>query len=99
MWKQVVLLVVVVFLTLGQSMESDPPDNINRPPYEMVFVNNVQTVFNEWKSTLSDDENPNDAWTDDEILENPNAAMQFVYHRFKDFGWSANVYIIEIDVY
>eukprot|EP01083_Nonionella_stella_P025352 69817_1 len=80
MWKQVGLLVVMVFLTLGQSMESDPPDNINRSPADLLLINGIRTIFTEWQSTALI------VWSDDEILKEPKRAMQFVLDRFSKFG-------------
>eukprot|EP01083_Nonionella_stella_P182472 656708_1 len=80
MWKQIGLL-VVVFLTLGQAMESGRPDNINRTADELELKNKIQTIFTEWQSARQN------AWPDDEILEYPKQAMNFVARRFDgEFG-------------
>eukprot|EP01083_Nonionella_stella_P297885 1011358_1 len=99
MWKQIGLL-VVVYLTLGQSMDSGSPefssdsDNIDRTG-ELYLINEVQTTFTKWQQSK-----PLIGWPDDKIVKHQRDAMNHVFDRFSDFGGTAfGDFILLIDDY
>eukprot|EP01083_Nonionella_stella_P297883 1011352_1 len=100
MWKQIGLL-VVVYLTLGQSMDSGSPefssdsDNIDRTTRELYLIDEVQTAFTKWKQSK-----PLIVWSEDKILKDQQKAMEHVFDRFSDFGGTAfGDFILLIDDY
>eukprot|EP01083_Nonionella_stella_P067466 178485_1 len=94
MWKQIGLL-VVVYLTLGQSMDSGSPefssdsDNIDRTTRELYLIDEVQTAFTKWQQSK-----PLIVWSEDKILKDQQKAMEHVFDRFSDFGGTALSYFI-----